>query len=131
MGWSPKGPTSMMPALLMRMSRRPKVRDGLVDQLGGLVGIGEVAGEEQDVAGGGYVAGAQEFFASFLQLFLVARGEGEPDAGAAEAMGERETESAGAAGDDGDLAGAEARSAGSESIGKPRGGDGGEEGQGG
>ncbi len=70
-----------------------------------LGGVGEVAGDEEDVVFVADVAGCEEAVAGEFELVGVASSEDELDAGAAEPVGEREAEAAGAAGDDGDLAG--------------------------
>ncbi len=90
--------------------------EGLVDEAVALGGVGEVAGDEEDVVFVGDVAGVEEFVAGEFEFVGVACGEGEFEAGAAEAVGEREAEAAGSAGDDGDLAGDKAGREGGEGV---------------
>ena len=84
---------------------------GLVDDVSGLGGVGEVGGNEEDVIGGGDGALIEQGLLGAGELAGVAGGEDEAVSGFTEAMGEREAEAAGAAGDDDDLPG-EARRAG-------------------
>ena len=81
-----------------------EVGEGLVDEVAGLRRIGEVGADEQDVLGGLDGAGIEEGLAGAGELILVAGGEDEAIAGATEAVGESEAETAGAAGDDDGLA---------------------------
>jgi hypothetical protein len=85
-----------------------KVVDGTLDERGGLGGVGEVAGDEEDILGGVDGFAFEEGLAGAFELCLIAGGEDELGSGAAEAFREREAEAAGASGDEDDLAGAAA-----------------------
>ena len=82
--------------------------DGVVDECGGLGGVGEVGGDEEDLVGGLDGAAIEEGAAG---------GEDESGSGAAVAFGEREAEAAGAASDEDDLVGAASEGVGSQGVG--------------
>ncbi len=77
---------------------------GLLDDVCGLRGVGEVGGDEEDVVCGGDGSGFEEGCLCAGELVGVAGGEDEAGAGFAEAMRESEAEAAGAAGDEDDVA---------------------------
>jgi len=83
-----------------------EVADGVVDEHGGLDGVGEVGGDEEDVVGGFDGSAVQEGVASSGELFKVACSEDEFGSGSGVALGESEAEAAGTSGDEDDLAGA-------------------------
>ena len=101
------------------------VADSVIDERGGLGGVGEVGGDEEDVAGGLDSSAIEEGVAGGDELFDVAGGEDEFGSGAAVAFGQREAEAAGAAGDEDDLAGAAPHGVGFQGVGGCRGEDGG------
>jgi len=90
--------------------------DGGFDETCGLGLVGEVAGDEEDVVFVGDAAALQQVDAGMFEFVSVAGGEDEFEAGAPEAMGDGEAESAGAAGDDGDLGGIVALARGQKGI---------------
>lgn len=81
-----------------------KVPDGVVDEVGGLGGVGEVGGDEEDVVRGEDGAALEEEMPGAGEFFEVTGGEDEAGTGASEALGEGEAEATGASGDDDDLA---------------------------
>ena len=83
-----------------------EVADGVVDEHGGLGGVGEVGWEEEDVVGGLDGVAREEGVAGVGEFFDVAGDEDELCSGAAVAVGEGEAEAAGASGDEHDLTGA-------------------------
>jgi hypothetical protein len=94
-----------------------EVADGVVDEHGGLGGVGEVDGDEEDLAGGLDGSAIEEGVAGGDEFFDVAGGEDESGSGAAVAFGEREAEAAGGAGDENDLPGAASEGVGSQGVG--------------
>ncbi len=74
----------------------------LVDKVLGLRRIGEIHGHEEDV-GGASGALIEESLATAVEFVVVSGGEDEAATGAAEAVGESEAETTGAAGYDDDL----------------------------
>jgi hypothetical protein len=80
-----------------------EVLDGVVDEAGGLVWVGEVSGDEEDVVGGADGAALKEQKTGACEFFDAAGGEDEFSSGASEAFGYGEAEAAGASGDDYDL----------------------------
>lgn len=86
-----------------------EVADGVVDEQGGLGGVGEVGGDEEDIVGGQDGAAIEEGVAGGDEFFDVASGEDEFGSGAGVAFGEGEAEAAGASGDEDDLAWTAAR----------------------
>ena len=80
-----------------------EVLDGVIDEAGGLGGVGEVGGDEEDVVGGEDGSAFEEQMTGAGELFDVAGGEDEFGSGAAEALGDGEAEAARASGDDDDL----------------------------
>ena len=104
-----------------------EVADGLVDEERRLRGIGEVAGDKKDVVRVGDVAGFEKLAACFEEFFAIARGEDKAHTGAAEAVGERESQAAGTAGNDDHLAGKQAGPQGIERAGECGGGSRGED----
>jgi hypothetical protein len=93
-----------------------EVGDGVIDELGGLGGVGEIGGDEEDVVGGLDGFAIEQGVTGGDELFEVACGKDESGSSAGVAFGESEAETAGAAGDDDYLAGAQGR-AGSEGVG--------------
>ena len=83
-----------------------EVADGVVDEHGGLGGVGEVGGDEEDVVGGLDGSAIEEGAAGADELFDIAGGQDEFGSGAAIALGQGKAEAAGAAGDEDHLAGA-------------------------
>jgi len=81
-----------------------EVADGVIDEHGGLVGVGEVGRDEEDVVGGLDGVAFEQGFAGLGEFFDVAGGEDETGAGASVALCQGETETAGAAGDEDDFA---------------------------
>jgi hypothetical protein len=81
-----------------------EVADGVVDECGGLDGVGEVGGDEEDVVGRLDGSAVEEGVAGGNEFFDVAGGEDEFGSVAAVAFGLGEAETAGAAGDEDDLA---------------------------
>jgi len=76
-----------------------------LDETGGLVGVGEVGGDEEDVVFVAQGAAVEEGLAGAGELVFVAGGEDEIGSGAGVALGESEAEAAGAAGDHDHFAG--------------------------
>jgi hypothetical protein len=101
------------------------VADGVVDEQDGLGGIGEVGGDEENVVGGLDGSAIKQGVAGGDELFDVSGGKNQFGAGATVAIGQGEAESAGAAGDEDDLAGASG-GAGLEGVSGGRGDDAGE-----
>ena len=83
-----------------------EVGDGVIDEHGGLGGVGEIGGDKEDVVGGLDGFAFEEGVAGSEELFVVAGGEDETGSGASVAFGEGKTKAAGASGDEHDLAGA-------------------------
>jgi hypothetical protein len=81
-----------------------EVDDGLVDDHGGLGGVGEVGGEKKDVVGGLEGFAIEEGLAGGDELVGIAGGEDESGSGAGVTLGQSEAEAAGAAGDKDDFA---------------------------
>lgn len=80
-----------------------EVGDGVVDEVGGLAGVGEVGGDEEDVVWGADGVALEERAAGAREFLLVAGREDEAGTGAGVTLGEGQAEAAGAAGDDDDL----------------------------
>ena len=80
-----------------------EVGDGVIDKVFGLRGVCEVGGDEKDRFGGSDGVAIEQGVASADELIDVAGREDEAAAGATEALGERETEAAGASGDEDDF----------------------------
>ena len=104
-----------------------EVADGVVDEHDGLGGVGEVGGDEEDVVGGLDGFAIEESVAGGDEFFLVTGSEDEFGSGAGVTFGECETEAAGAACDEDDLAGAAFWRAGLKGIGCGCRGDAGED----
>ena len=83
-----------------------EVADSVVDQHGGLDGVGEIGGNEKNVVGGLDGAAVEEGVACGDELVKIAGGEDKSGSGLSVALGERETEAAGASSDENNLAGA-------------------------
>jgi hypothetical protein len=81
-----------------------EVPDGMVDEAGGLSGVGEVGRDEENVVRRMDGAALQQETASAIELFEVAGGEDKASTGAAKALGDGEAEAAGASGDHDDSA---------------------------
>jgi MerR family transcriptional regulator/heat shock protein HspR len=80
-----------------------EVGDGVIDEIFGLGGVGEVGGDEKDRLGGADSVAFEQGVAGGDELVDVAGGEDEATAAAAKAFGEGEAESARAAGDKNDF----------------------------
>ena len=80
-----------------------EVGDGVLDEANGLVRAGEVGGDEEDVVGRVDGATAEEGVAGGGERVVVAGGEDEFGPGSAVALGEGQTKTVGAAGDQDDL----------------------------
>jgi len=83
-----------------------EVADGVIEEHGGLGGVGEVSWNEEDVVGGLDGFAIEEGLASADEFFDIAGGQDQLGSGAAVAFGECEAEAAGAPGDKDDLTGA-------------------------
>jgi len=80
-----------------------EVLDGMIDEAGGLGGVGEVGGDEEDVVGGEDGLALEEQMPGSGEFLDLAGGEDEFGAGSAEALGYGEAQAARASGDDYDL----------------------------
>jgi len=83
-----------------------EVADGVVDEHGGLGGVGEVAWKQEDIVGGLDGFAREESVAGVGEFFYVAGDEDDLCSGAAVAVGEGEAETTGASGDEYDPTGA-------------------------
>ena len=85
----------------------PERGDGVIDEASGLVLVGEVGGDEEDVVLMLDGAAVEQALAGAAEFVVVAGGEHELGSRLAETLREREAEAPRAAGDDDDLAGAD------------------------
>ena len=83
---------------------RTECAQRLVDQAGGLVRVGKIADHQQDVVFVRHIAGVEQLVPGEFEFLCVTGGQNQLQTGASEAMRERESKPARAAGDDGDLA---------------------------
>ena len=104
-----------------------EVGDCVFDEAGGLGGVGEVGGDDEDVVGRADGAAAEEGVAGGGELVVVAGSEDELGSGAAVSLGKGEAKAAGAAGDEDDLLACASIETGTESVGCRCRGDAGEE----
>lgn len=104
-----------------------EVGDGMLDEGGGLGGVGEVGWDDENVVGGVDGAAAEEGVSGGAEFVVVAGGEDEFGPGAAVTVGKCEAKAAGASGDEDDLLSDTSIGAGAQGIGGSCGGDAGEE----
>ncbi len=90
--------------------------DGLGDQFFCLFGVGQVAGDEENIVLVLNAAGQEQGLACGLEFFFVACGENEFEAGLTKTVRDGKAKAAGTAGDDGHLGWMEALAAGDERV---------------
>jgi hypothetical protein len=79
-----------------------EVSEGVLDQAGGLLGVGEIGGDEKHVFGRGNGVALDQGVSRFNELVEVSRGEDQPVSGAGESLREGKPKAARTTGDQDD-----------------------------